>query len=422
MTTVSPAKSTVTVLLIEDSPEYAALVQNWLAAKTDINFVLNWTDTLQAGLNRLKSGVVDVILLDLTLPDSTGLATFTNVKQQAGRVPIIPLSSEDSEQTALQMVQAGAQDYIVKSSCGTDRLAKSIQYALARADSQAESAAGRVEDQSSVIGVMGVRGGVGCTTIACNLAAELRRQTDKTTLLADLDLDGGLASFMLGVESEYSLLDATGNVDRLDASFWGGIVADCAGGLDVLCSPSQLGVAAPDAASLGFVVALVRKIYRWSVVDLGRPSSFSLGLLDKVTDLLVVTTTSILSLYEARRTIDSMRDAGFDGDRIKLIVNQVSNIPEYRGSEFDKLFGVGVYAKFSPSAKELHESCLQRKPPARNSDFRIQMSALASKMAGLTPEKPRSMVSQLFSFSGKVGAESHSTKDSPSATSKVGVL
>jgi MinD-like ATPase involved in chromosome partitioning or flagellar assembly len=145
-------------------------------------------------------------------------------------------------------------------------------------------------------------------------------------------------------------------------------------------------------------------------------------LLDKVTDLLVVTTTSILSLYEARRTIDSMRDAGFDGDRIKLIVNQISNVPEYRGSEFDKLFGARVYAKFSPSAKELHESCLQRKPPARNSDFRIQMSALTSKIARLAPEKPRSIVSQLFSFSGKGDAESVAAKDSPSVTAKGGVL
>jgi len=110
-------KKTLTVLLIEDSADYAALVQQWLSLRTDIAFVLNWTDSLQAGLNRLKQGGVDVILLDLGLPDSNGLATFTKTKLEASTVPMILLSGDNSEHLALQMVQDGAQDYIVKGSC-----------------------------------------------------------------------------------------------------------------------------------------------------------------------------------------------------------------------------------------------------------------------------------------------------------------
>src|SRR5580700_11466145 len=134
-------KKTLTVLLIEDSPDYAALVQQWLSLRTDIAFVLNWTDSLQAGLNRLKNGGVDVILLDLGLPDSSGLETFTRTKLQASGVPMILLSGDNSEQLALQMVQDGAQDYIVKGSCNGDSLAKAIQYAVVRT-------AGRVETTS----------------------------------------------------------------------------------------------------------------------------------------------------------------------------------------------------------------------------------------------------------------------------------
>src|SRR5271168_779297 len=216
----SPAKKTLTVLLVEDNPEFAALVQQWLALRTEIDFVLNWTDTLQAGLNRLKNGPVDVILLDLGLPDSSGLDTFIKTKQHAAGVPVILLSGDESQELALQMVQAGAQDFIAKSSCSAEGLGKAIQYAIARAESLGE----KKEDQCSIFGVMGARGGVGCTTIACNLGVELRKQTAQRTLLLDLDLDGGLAGFMMGAESDYSLLDATGNVDRLDASFWDGII------------------------------------------------------------------------------------------------------------------------------------------------------------------------------------------------------
>ena len=79
----------VTVLLIEDSPEYAALVRRWLSPKEDIEFVLNWAGSLVAGLDRLKKGNVDVILLDLGLPDSRGLETFTTTKFYASGIPVV---------------------------------------------------------------------------------------------------------------------------------------------------------------------------------------------------------------------------------------------------------------------------------------------------------------------------------------------
>ena len=397
-----PMKKTLTVLLIEDSADYAALVQQWLSLRTDIAFVLNWTDSLQAGLNRLKQGGVDAILLDLGLPDSNGIATFSNIKLQAAGVPMILLSGDNSEQLALQMVHDGAQDYIVKGSCDGDSLAKAIQYAVVRHGSRADKAGAEpAADQATVIGVMGVKGGVGATTIACNLAAELRQQTEQKTLLTDLDLNGGTAGFLLGAGSEYSVLDAVGNVDRLDDSFWEGLVAQCPEDLDVLCSPSLPGVIEPDQDGLRQVLGVIRTLYRWVVVDLGRPSRFSLGLLDKVTELFLVTSTSLPALYEAKRAIDALHKAGFEGDRLRLIVNQLSRSQKIFETDLDRLLGVPVYAQFGAASQELHDACVQRKLPGRNSEFRLQMAALARKVAGLPPERPKSRVSQIFSFAEK---------------------
>jgi Flp pilus assembly CpaE family ATPase len=404
VTTQSPSmKKTLTVLLIEDSADYAALVQQWLSLRTDVAFVLNWTDSLQAGLNRLKQGGVDVILLDLGLPDSNGLATFTKIKLQASGVPMILLSGDNSEQLALQMVQDGAQDYIVKGSCDGDSLAKAIQYAVVRHGSRTDKT-GPVVDQATVIGVMGVKGGVGATTIACNLAVELRQQTDQKTLLADLDLNGGMAGFLIGAESEYTVLDAASNVDRLDGSFWEGLVAHCPDDLDVLCSPSVPGVTEPAEDNLRQVLAVIRTLYRWVVVDLGRPSAFSLGLLDKVTELFLVTSTSVPALFEAKRAIDVLHKAGFEGDRLRLIVNQLSRTQKFSGNDLDRIFGVPVYGRFAAASQDLHDACVQKKLPGRNSEFRVQMANLARKVAGLQPEKPKSRVSQIFSFTEKTAA------------------
>ena len=71
------------VLLIEDTAEFAELVHKWLSPKGDIAFILSWSDSLMQGLNSLAEGNVDVILLDLGLPDSNGYETFTTVRTYA---------------------------------------------------------------------------------------------------------------------------------------------------------------------------------------------------------------------------------------------------------------------------------------------------------------------------------------------------
>src|SRR5450756_1585784 len=101
----------LTVLLIEDSPAYAELVQQWLSSKDSAAFVLNWTDSLQAGLNRLARGGIDVILLDLGLPDSGGRKTFVAAQSHAAGVPIVVLSANEDESLALEAIRDGAQDY-----------------------------------------------------------------------------------------------------------------------------------------------------------------------------------------------------------------------------------------------------------------------------------------------------------------------
>ena len=197
----------------------------------------------------------------------------------------------------------------------------------------------------------------------------------------------------MNAESQFSVLDAVSDIDRLDTALWDGIVAHSTAYVDVLRSPSLLGVAEPDADSLRQVLAMMRKLYRWAVVDLGRPSRFSLGLLDTVTELFLVTTTSIPALYQARRTIDTMRKAGFDGDRLRLIVNQPSKTQEFSGSDITRLFGVPVYGKFSAAVQDLHDACVRKTLPDKNCDFRVQMAALARKVAGLQVEKSKSRAS-----------------------------
>ena len=390
-------KKAITVLLIEDTTEYAELVQRWLSTKSDTTFVLNWTDSLKAGVDRLARGGVDVILLDLGLPDSQGLGTFTTTKAHAGGIPIILLSGSDTESLALEMVREGAQDYIVKSSCTAEILAKAIQYAVLRSSSQAAKAGG----EASSIGVIGAAGGVGTSTVACSLALELRSQTNQAVLLADLDVNAGLVSFLMNTKAEYTILDAATNVSRLDVSFWEGMVTQGPGGLHIVGSPGLLGTAEADMEKLRDVLTIVRGFYRWIVVDLGRLTTLSMSLMDRVNELFLVTTTSLPALYEARRAVAGLMKAGIETDRLRLVVNQDKHPGGYNGAELNRMLGIPVYSRLPEAAKELDEACAQGKFLPKTGDFREQIAALARKVAGVAEPKHKGKVAKFLSFGNK---------------------
>src|SRR5438093_8503598 len=90
------------ILLVEDLPEYANLIREMLLKAKGPVFQVEWVETLTAGLARLEAGNVDLVLLDLSLADSEGLATFEQVHLHTPHLPIIVFSSLDDENIAIQ--------------------------------------------------------------------------------------------------------------------------------------------------------------------------------------------------------------------------------------------------------------------------------------------------------------------------------
>jgi Flp pilus assembly CpaE family ATPase len=389
---------TLTVLLIEDSPDYAELVQTWLAPGAEIAFALNWTDSLAAGLNRLRQGGVDVILLDLGLPDSDGPETFTRTRAEAPDVPVIILSAGDSEALALQVIQEGAEDYLVKNTCNRELLVRAVRYALVRHKQAARSTTEASVDQAKVIGVIGAKGGVGTTTVACNLATELRRLTGKEVLLADLDVHAGSVSFLMSTDGKYSILDAIRIVDGLDHTSWEQLVTKADGGVHVLASPGLLGSGELPAAEIQRVLTRVRPMYGWIVLDLGRLNGISGNVLEVVNQAFVVTTIGLSALYEAKRVIGALVTAGVEGDRLRLIVNEIEETHSMSGRELNQIFGAQVYARLPRASEELYKACVLRKLPDEDSPIRREIAALARNVAGLPEKKSRRAIQPILSF------------------------
>ena len=120
------------ILLIEDNPDDAMLIQETFADTGNTSCDWHWVYRLSDGLERLETDHFTVVLLDLSLPDSHGLETFTKAHAQAPNVPIILMTGLEDEELALQAVQKGAQDYLVKHQVDGPTLGRSLSYAIER--------------------------------------------------------------------------------------------------------------------------------------------------------------------------------------------------------------------------------------------------------------------------------------------------
>jgi signal transduction histidine kinase len=120
------------VLLIEDNPSDARLIEESLAGATEYPFDLETVETLATGLERLGEGGIDALLLDLALPDSFGYETFIRAKAHAMGAAIIVLTGLHDETLALKLVQGGAQDFVAKIDVSGNNLARAILFAIER--------------------------------------------------------------------------------------------------------------------------------------------------------------------------------------------------------------------------------------------------------------------------------------------------
>ena len=119
------------VLMIEDNEDFYLLVSRQYVAKiADIQ--VEWRGTVDEGLAYLDSHSVDVLLLDLGLPDGHGLSVLDKVKTRFPALPIVILSGDETDELALEAVRRGAQDYLMKRRIDEVILARSLRYAVER--------------------------------------------------------------------------------------------------------------------------------------------------------------------------------------------------------------------------------------------------------------------------------------------------
>ncbi len=163
----------IKVLIVEDNPADSRTMDELLTESEEAAFEVVVADRLSVALERLSTESVDVILLDLGLPDSHGLDTFSEMNSSSPRIPIIVLTGLDDHNLAIEAVRIGAQDYLVKGEVDCNRLVRSTLFAIERKRAEEalreskEEMRNVIDSSPDAITVTDLDG----TVIACNQVA-----------------------------------------------------------------------------------------------------------------------------------------------------------------------------------------------------------------------------------------------------------
>jgi len=120
----------INILLIEDKPSDILLIKRMLS--TIVKFTIEQVARLSAGLEHLERGGVDVVLMDIVLPDSEGIEAVKKVYATFPGVPIVVLTGFPDEEMGIRAIQEGAQDYLVKGRINADALTRILRYSIER--------------------------------------------------------------------------------------------------------------------------------------------------------------------------------------------------------------------------------------------------------------------------------------------------
>jgi DNA-binding response OmpR family regulator len=268
------------ILLIEDDPDYEQLVRAVFSGSGNA-LEIRSAESLASGLVSIARYKPDVILLDLSLPDCSGYETFLRVRECAGETPIIVLTGLDDDQVAIQAVEDGAQDYLVKSLTQPNLIARSMKMAVSRQNRQSRLSPGGVDSSATfgmILSFIGSKGGVGTTTAAVNIGALLAENGFETAVIELQPGRPGSLSRYLQIPPARGLswlLERP--ADTITPSDLQQCLVEVRPGFRLLCpAPSPGTWRALSADHVHAIVAAARRVCRFAVLDL--PSQIDEGV------------------------------------------------------------------------------------------------------------------------------------------------
>jgi DNA-binding response OmpR family regulator len=340
----------LTILLIEDEPDAAALVQHVLGRGNAGGIAVEPARDLKSGLSLLARRRFDAILLDLNLPDSSGFDTFAAVRQNAADAAVIVLTGHEDEALALQAVRSGADEYLIKNDIRDRFLAQRVRYAVERRRSQAM---GREQSPKNgrIFTFLGAKGGSGSSTLVVNLAAVLA-QSGKSVLAIEMMPEYGSFAALLNHAPAWNLSTLLHRApEAIYIETLASCLESCNAGFQVLFGPQhpdEYGHIPPGHARA--LIAAARRLADYVLIDASSTLSPAVREVIPHSALTaLVVERNRLGLHAALARAPVMEAIAGSSDTVGVMLVDKAPYSEFLGSgEFGRQLGARIVGILPP--------------------------------------------------------------------------
>ncbi len=279
-----------------------------------LHCVRDWNE-IEVFLSRHPSSLA---LIDLSGGSQEALGRFEPLIRRTRQTAFVFVCDELGMDLVLKAMQIGARHCLMRAAIGAE-----LPALLARLREDVRATSSGV---GQAITILGAGGGCGSTTLAINLAEELRLLGAAEVLLIDMDRFTGAMATYLGIECEYGIADVLGGRRTIDAELIRSTAAPCGQGLHLLASPASVDFGASVELpfdNLGPALAACSAAFPWIVIDAPRQSVDTCAQLAQESSMtLIVFQLSVVDVRVTRSLITALVDRGIPRERIRPIANR----------------------------------------------------------------------------------------------------
>jgi pilus assembly protein CpaE len=324
----------IRVLIVDDITETRENLKKLLYFETDIE-VVGTAINGQEAIELSKQYQPHIVLMDINMPELDGIAASGAIRREVPFVQIIMMSVQSEADYLRRSMMAGASDFLTKP-FGSDELVASIRRVYdmsahlraipATQMAKLEAAAAEPKDLGQLVAVYSPKGGVGCTTVAINLAVGIQMiEPDSKVALVDCNLQFGDVGVSLNLRANRTITDLVDHIGELDLDLVESVMTKHdASGVQVLLSPAK-----PEDADLVSadhvrrVLESMKQLYDYIIVDLGsRLQDLELSVFDLANRIILVTAPDVPSVKDVRYFFELVEALEYPHEKLLLVLNK----------------------------------------------------------------------------------------------------
>jgi len=357
----------IRVFIVDDVENTREDIKRFLYFEEDVA-VVGEASTGEEAVNLCKDAKPDVILMDINLPGMDGIQASEQISVLLPEAAIVIISIQGEQEYLKKAMAAGARDYLVKPFTSTE-LAETVRRVCAfnrkkrlhlvgdeKPDAKVKTKNGKI------ITLFSTKGGVGKTTVACNLAIAIAAETLKDVVLVDLDLQGGDVSVILNFNNVQTIADLVQEDLEKDLTVTDTCLAAHFSGINVLnapASPEQAELVTPQ--HINMLIGYLKTRFDFVVIDTApHYSEINLNVLEMSDSVLVMLAQDLPTLKHARSTIEVL-SALNHREKINLVLNCLRN-DGISAKELEKSLGLELAAAIPTDDRTVLQSVNKGQP------------------------------------------------------------